>query len=157
MPILKENRLHSPTQAELSTLKTIAKAQNDASIDSRHFLSFFMEILIVPDKDTHLQPTTNKLKQHNIAGVKPKVTQNQFRIYPNPANTMLNIELDNSIAGNTVFEITDLTGKIIFRKNNLLPNSTTPVDMRLQAMGVYFYKLYADNGYFKSGKIVVSR
>ncbi len=157
LSIIKEKRFQNPTHAELLTLKTIAKAQNDASIDARHFLSFFMEILVMPDNDSYLHPSANKLKQPAKPIALNKEIEKKFRIYPNPTHSVLNIELDNSFAGNTVFEITDLTGKIIFRKNNLLPNSTTPVDMRHQVMGVYFYKLYSDNGFFKSGKIVISR
>ena len=157
IPILQAKRLSKPTHAEVEILKTIAKARKDASIDARHFLSFFLEILIPLDNDEHLIPNSAKKIIPKMIAKSNQAANQKFKIYPNPASGLLYLEVDNTETQNLTLVIMDVTGKLISQYTHIPPGSKTTIDMKSQSMGVYFYKLYSDDGYIKTGKVVISR
>ena len=64
-------------------------------------------------------------------------------IYPNPANTNINVELTNSNSLNTTVNITDVTGKIVKTMNLGTVSGTQTVTMSLEDLtnGVYFIEV----------------
>lgn len=66
------------------------------------------------------------------------------KIYPNPANSILNIDLTPNInIQNTEIEILDIYGKVIFR---LKPDSYSyNIDISLLASGLFFIRISDDN------------
>jgi hypothetical protein len=71
-----------------------------------------------------------------------------FRIYPNPSNTILNIEIDN----NATIIVFDMIGKeIITRKISL---GISQLDLSNYANGIYLLKVTTDNNQSKTMKIV---
>lgn len=67
--------------------------------------------------------------------------KNNFSIYPNPVNNVLNVTMKNEININSV-SITDLNGRVI-----LLSNSTnTSIDVSNLSSGVYFVSIETNEG-----------
>lgn len=67
-------------------------------------------------------------------------SSNSFNIYPNPSNSVFNIELNN--INEFDFEVIDITGKVIINKNKI-SNSFYQLDMSQYASGMYFINITA--------------
>ena len=81
----------------------------------------------------------------NVTGINEvKSYQNNFIIYPNPANSEINIKLKQPLKE---FEacIYNVFGQIIFKKNN-----QTHLDISSLANGLYFIAIKSDNNFFIS-------
>ena len=66
-----------------------------------------------------------------------------FDIYPNPANTVLNVELENELNGDAFMQITDFTGKIVMQQN--LSATLTGIDLTELPSGIYILTVF-ENG-----------
>jgi hypothetical protein len=78
---------------------------------------------------------------------------NSISIYPNPANTVLNIRILSSTQ-NQVLLISDIFGNQIYNKP--LPNSINIVDVSKWDNGIYFYQIKNDKETIQ-GKFVVQK
>ena len=78
------------------------------------------------------------------------------RIYPNPANNILNIEISNSEKKVLEIEILTVTGAIIYRKeyNNMSAHYTEQIDLSQYKKGVYLIKVKQHNAIY-TGKVIV--
>jgi hypothetical protein len=75
-------------------------------------------------------------------------TKNDFKIYPNPTNGIINI------TGKPLFErvgVIDMTGREVIRQESLGQN--TQIDLGSLPSGVYFVRLMVD-GAFITSKVV---
>lgn len=61
----------------------------------------------------------------------------QFRIYPNPATNFLNIE--NTATTTSFFELTDLTGKTVY-KDFVKPDQSKTISLSPYSRGIYFIR-----------------
>ena len=67
-----------------------------------------------------------------------KTTQNQLKIYPNPAKNSINVEAKNAVS----IEIVDVLGKIVLSKNTSTENQ---IDVSSLDKGIHFVKIKANN------------
>ena len=65
-----------------------------------------------------------------------------FKLYPNPANDVLNIEIENAHRSGFEIEIVDVNGRVITRKT--IDESKSKIDVSGFADGVYFISLKGD-------------
>jgi len=74
--------------------------------------------------------------------------ENQVMIYPNPAKESVNLNIQQSIAGNIQIVLSDLSGKEISRSQHLVEagNTVIPMNISSLASGVYMIQLSSDNG-----------
>lgn len=79
------------------------------------------------------------------------------KIYPNPANTIASyeIELKNNETG--VLELFDLLGNKVRSKKLNPGKSKTLIDLSDLANGTYVYKVFIDNEYKASNKIIITK
>ncbi len=75
-----------------------------------------------------------------------------IRIFPNPADELITITTVNKPAASLSLVITDATGRMIYHTTTL----PAQVDLRKQAAGLYFYRVYSQHGIERSGKFVVA-
>jgi hypothetical protein len=155
IPILEGKRLNKTTPAEIGIITNIANGEDEASIDANHFLSFFLEKPqhMRRPEEAHPVATENSAKILNI--IRPEDNSN-YRIYPNPTSGILNLELSHISSFYLTLDIIDVNGKLIKRYLNINSDSNQIIEIKSQTNGVYFYKLYSDNGYLKTGKIILS-
>jgi hypothetical protein len=85
----------------------------------------------------------DNFKLDEISGLNESTSEN-VRIYPNPVNDLLNIEIDGDVSNVT---ISSLEGKIISS------SASTKIDMSELKSGMYFYRINA-NGKVYSGNFV---
>ena len=86
--------------------------------------------------------TTSFTVSFNI-GISNVLNPEQVKVYPNPAKTILNIEITNDEIANRV-ELINATGQIVLAS---IPTHTlTPIDVSTLKTGIYFLHIYTDNG-----------
>lgn len=89
----------------------------------------------------------------NPAGVSVPEHQNDFRIYPNPANEKLNIIFPENEAEKQI-EIYNVFGQIVFQTEK---EETSMIDISNLPDGIYFVQLVSDADYIHREKIIISR
>lgn len=78
------------------------------------------------------------------------VTNTETVIYPNPSNGILNLEIENSLIRNAVFNLYSSDGKILLSKN--MTNNT--LDVSFLEEGIYFYSIKKKDEIIGSGKLI---
>ena len=153
--ILSTKRETNPTQKEVESLKKIALTENEASINARHFLSFFLGILIPTKMEDRLIPETQKA----TPGLNTMKELNRLMVYPNPTTGLVTFEWSNEPhAGNIkTISIMDISGKVVVELNNLGAAMKQEIDFKSQPNGIYFYKIMDEKGNFKTGKLSISK
>lgn len=83
----------------------------------------------------------------NVASSLSTVENNisQFKLYPNPAENQITIELTDDIS-NANLTLYDIQGRVIYEKEAI--NQVTNIDTSILQSGVYFVKLKSNNSYF---------
>jgi hypothetical protein len=76
-------------------------------------------------------------------------TGNQYRIYPNPATSVVNID---GIAGGEQYTITNIDGKHV--ASGVLSNHSNTVNVSNMADGLYIIKLISPNGVLTVQKFI---
>jgi hypothetical protein len=152
--ILGEHRETKPTNEEIETLKTIALANNKASINAKHFLSFFLEI---PIKDNNTLPLVVEKQITNMVINSNNNNENAFKVYPNPTNGILNFEWNIPNGKAVTLTISEINGKTVAEYTHLNAQLKKAIDFKPQANGIYIYKIYNKDGYFKTGKVVLTK
>jgi len=83
-----------------------------------------------------------------------------FKLYPNPAKNLINIQFEANEYQNIKIEIYDFIGKKIASKNEHLvntKNSTIKIDLDNIQNGIYICKIFADNKLKTTEKIIVKK
>ena len=75
------------------------------------------------------------------------------KVYPNPMNDFAIVYLKN-ISGATTFKLYDVTGQVIYNKENTTDGSFT-ISTREISSGIYFYTLTGSNQTISQGKVMV--
>lgn len=75
-----------------------------------------------------------------------------FKVYPNPANSILTIQSSNTYK-NTLLEIVDFLGVIVFKTQ--LYGKSTSIDISGFSIGIYFYQVKSEKEILKTGKIII--
>jgi uncharacterized protein (DUF1501 family) len=81
-----------------------------------------------------------------------------LKVYPNPANATVFLELESPVAGNTVIDIFDLNGKQVFKSSSIYVTpgkSTFPLNIEGIPAGTYLVRVSAGNTVGR-GKLVIS-
>jgi len=76
-------------------------------------------------------------------------------INPNPMRTISTVSLNN-ISSPVTFGIYDISGRLIYQRDNLTGGSFTINEMTIHS-GIYFYRLMDQNGVVAQGKLIVVR
>ncbi len=82
-------------------------------------------------------------------------SQNDFSIYPNPTNGIVNIFLKNEISANTGIVVSSINGRVVLSKNyNTTNRKNISIDLTGNAKGVYFVNIKS-GGKVSSEKIIL--
>ena len=79
---------------------------------------------------------------HLATSYNPHFLDNSLKIYPNPANDLLNIHISNPAVNQQVV-ITDLLGNEIY--SQLIKNQDTHISISNWSSGIYFYEITNDS------------
>ena len=88
-----------------------------------------------------------RLVMIDFTTVEENIESNGISIYPNPANSEINIKLTPSDSENTMVNITDVTGKVIktVKITNTTETQTISIELDELSNGVYFVEVITDN------------
>ncbi len=81
-------------------------------------------------------------------------TNNDISVFPNPANDELTIEYHLANNEDAVFEIIDLTGRIVTTKTLKSGKRNEIVDIHVLTPGMYLYRVSQNNMLVSTGKII---
>ena len=84
--------------------------------------------------------------EQTVFGVK-KIVKQDFKIYPNPANTKVTIDLSNAINTYQKLEILNSNGQVCITQPIEAGNDIIDIDLEKIARGLYLIKLGNENGY----------
>jgi hypothetical protein len=76
----------------------------------------------------------------------------ELQVYPNPANNQVTISSSTSLS-NASITLLDVTGKVLFKKNNLEGQHQT-IDISQFSSGIYFVELINQNGNISRTKLI---
>ena len=84
-----------------------------------------------------------------VNGVNHKLNNSVFKVYPNPANEVVNIEADIEYIKNTNVQIFNTTGKVIDSNFTTITNSTSKIYIETDkfSQGLYILKINTERGY----------
>ncbi|MBV6462576.1 MAG: hypothetical protein HJHJAOHD_02752 [Flavobacteriales bacterium] len=83
---------------------------------------------------------------HVPQGEEEKASDNGIAVFPNPANTVLNIQLSGGASGNKQIELCSVEGKVMLSTNT--GSNTTALDIAALAKGVYLLKVKTEDDTF---------
>lgn len=85
-------------------------------------------------------------------GVDMITNEPKLKMYPNPANAILNIIVADEMIGNTI-QLMDMTGRVIVNEN--LTDASNSISVAELSAGVYLYRIIGDkNNTTASGKFI---
>ncbi len=95
---------------------------------------------------TTVPPKKNTTKQTAV--------ENSLQVYPNPSNGIITLTINNQTNGTYRFVLTDISGRMITDRNDLINGSNT-IDESMLDQGLYIYKVYSSNELIGTGKIAI--
>jgi hypothetical protein len=98
-------------------------------------------------------PIITNTTQNNFQTVVTTINQNndanQLKVFPNPANELLNINLQNSVIENCI--ISNALGQTVFSSaNEINSNHNIQLNISHLSAGVYFVKVSASDGSYNA-------
>jgi PKD repeat protein len=84
--------------------------------------------------------------EQNVFGVK-KIVKSDFKIYPNPANTKVTIDLSNALNNYQKLEILNSNGQVCITQPIEAGKDMIDIDLEKIARGLYLIKLGNEHGY----------
>jgi hypothetical protein len=88
-----------------------------------------------------------------VTGVSTNGHEDISRVYPNPANTFVNIDLDHNLTNDIRIELMSVTGAVV--AESPIHQKTTTINTSNLPGGLYFYRLHMNGEVVESGRIVI--
>ncbi|WP_264520794.1 T9SS type A sorting domain-containing protein [Flavobacterium sp. N1994] len=126
----------------LLKIKTVGSLASGSTVTSSAQLFFDYEAGFIPTLITPAEVTTNNAATtfQNLS-----IGQNEMDasilVYPNPTNSILNIDSNNSIK---TVQLYDISGKLL--QTNISDSDKVSMDMTQRSNGIYFLKITSDKG-----------
>lgn len=89
-----------------------------------------------------------------IKTVEINEVENNFVIYPNPSNGIVNI---SSNQANAIIKVFDVTGKLVYSQQNNGKQNNIELDLSALSNGVYLIQAHTENGNVSNNKVVISK
>ena len=105
-----------------------------------------------PLPTTSAEKAVYKVNCGSVTSVEENKTSGAISVYPNPANGLINIDLQEPAQGLSIRIINQL-GQVVYQKDNIMDHTTT-VDLSNQATGIYFIKVMGADKIYAVEKVV---
>ncbi|SDI11052.1 T9SS type A sorting domain-containing protein [Winogradskyella thalassocola] len=136
--------------------ETVAIEESDLTTDTNNLTVVVRDATSLIDIDNHetIHVATVTWTIDNTLGVQ-QVSANDFSLtmFPNPANSIVNIKLENVLNENVVVEIISLDGKKI-KSAQIYNDQNTSIDISTLSNGLYITNFYAKGILIASKKLI---
>jgi len=78
-----------------------------------------------------------------------------IKIFPNPALDLINIAFETVTYKESVFELYDITGKIILRNKIQAKTTFSTIHINAVKAGIYYYKLFTTDEILAKNKLIL--
>ena len=82
-----------------------------------------------------------------------KAIGNQVKVYPNPAQSYVDLSFEYEKDNKYIFELYDAVGRKVIEKE--LTNGQSRIQLNRNALGVYTYKVIRNHARLQSGKLII--
>lgn len=89
------------------------------------------------------------------SSVNESANEINFSIFPNPANTSLNIRCESQIKSKIYFELYNLLGEKIMSEQLQMNENQKTIDISIINSGTYVYQMHSENKLLQTNKIVI--
>lgn len=120
-------KIYPENLGDATTPATVTITNNQKSISDIHFE----------------RSNTNKTIKPKPSGI-TEYSQDNFKLFPNPANKLLNIQWQNSSNEEALVSITDINGKIVYVSKSRM-NKSLSIDVRSLQSGLYLLNITTPN------------
>jgi len=111
----------------------------------------------VATKVTSITETTTTYTPDLTSIKSLELNSNTVGIYPNPVSDLVAIQVKNLVNQNVKVELIDVSGKIVNETTILQGSSIGYIDTSILYQGVYFLKVYNQEGLSYSSKLVITK
>jgi hypothetical protein len=74
-------------------------------------------------------------------GIEENNTTNALSVYPNPATSMINLQLANGFSGNVDLSISDITGRVVYNQLTPISNGIVSLDLSSYPAGTFLVEM----------------
>ena len=85
----------------------------------------------------------------------PNVKENQYLVYPNPAQSFVNIEYSGMVAKQCSFSLIDMLGRVRLQTSLSGEILKTVVSVQALEPGIYLYQIQDKDGHLQTGKLSI--
>jgi len=146
--------LNSTTIA--SNTDTVSLEASDLTTNANNLTVVVQDATPLIDIDNHdtIHIATVTWTIDNTLGIQD-ITANDFSLtmYPNPAQTIINLKLENTLNEAIIIEIISLDGKLI-KSAQLSNNQNTAIDISALSSGLYITNFYSNKTLITSKKLI---
>ena len=126
--------------------------------DANGCISISCQDLTVDCTDCTCEPGPNPCEQHPIErGLEAPVQSLNWNVFPNPANTHLNIQLDSELGGDVTIQLFNMTGQMVKSSQQVAADTPLVWDVSSIQAGVYMLRAQLPNGNFIAKEIIIAR
>lgn len=151
--VIKKLDLNGTANFEFSNL---AFGQYTLKLDMPNTLSKSVDFYISPDNltDTLIIPYLIMDEISFTTDIALQESQEEFLIYPNPGNGIIELKIPNSFVGDNVIQIYSLTGSTLYEQHNLGQKSEIQIHPGYLPAGIYFLRYSTQKGKTQTFKLV---
>jgi hypothetical protein len=129
------------------------RVENTDALDYENIPQFILTVVVKEVIEPIFSDTANvtiKLQDVVETSIRAHESLNKLKIYPNPSDDMINIEIENTI--NSALEIYNVSGRLVFSKK--LNSKVEKIDVSDFTKGIYIFKVIHDSA-VNISKVVV--
>ncbi len=89
---------------------------------------------------------------NTTGGIDNAANQMSMRAFPNPFSSQIDLKFNSSVSQQVNIQVSDVTGKLIYSENKAVTNGNNElkIDGSSFSQGMYFVKMYLENGKLSS-------
>jgi len=78
-----------------------------------------------------------------------------IKVYPNPADAFIAIDLDHCYTANSTFKLFDLLGREVLQTTLSAGSTYTRIDIHSIPEGIYLYQIISEGNNMQTGKLII--
>ena len=115
----------------------LVRVANVDSLDYESIPQFILTVVVTEKEGPFSDTALVTINVENVEAIRNHESMNKLKIYPNPSDNIINIELENT--NNAMIEIHNVSGRLVYSKE--LDSKIEKIDISDLSKGMYFVKV----------------